>query len=103
MVVVVLDTQFREFAWVESDVRRHANPFAPEHIRSIVGAGIAVRVFSSQPGDPARMKTPERLRIEAPVPESFGRQTGGWVSASLEALEQSFRLPGNERESGMSV
>src|SRR5580765_4650445 len=86
VIVIVLEADLGEFAWVKSQIGRNARALTTKNILGVESACVSIDPFATKTSDPSRLEAPKQLRIEAPIPESFSGQTCGQIFASFEAL-----------------
>src|SRR6266581_2603847 len=103
MVVIILQTNFREFARIKRQHWRNPDALAAKNVGGIKNAVVAVGVLAAQPGDPTGMKAPERLRIKTPIAQGFGGKAGGRIRAGFKHFVKPLGLPGHKWKAGVRV
>src|SRR5258708_16736145 len=93
VVVIVLEANFGKLAGIKREVRRNARALASKYIIRIIGAFVAVDIFATQAGNPARLEPPEHLGIKAPIPQRLRWERGRCIGADFKPLLQGFPLP----------
>ena len=103
VIVIVLEADLGEFAGIKSQVGRNARSLAAEDIFGVESAVVSIDPLAAKTSHPSRLESPQELRIETPIAEDFGWQTGSDIFASFKALIERLGLPRNKRKAGICM